>query len=180
MKPEKKTTDFVKKIREVSSEINLKLSRIKPEHFVMKTPIGNIYAVVSSKGLQELKKTCEDVKPPKGIFGRHVRDQLKEYFAKKRTCFDVKLDLQGTDFQKKVWKELQKIPHGSMATYGYIAQRVGNPKAARAIGSANHNNPVAIIVPCHRVVGAKGHLVGYAGGLDMKAYLLQLEGALLV
>jgi len=153
---------------------------MKPERFIMKTPVGNIAATISSHGLQELKLTSENPKPPKTPFGREVRDQLKEYFAKKRTCFDVTLDLQGTDFQKKVWSELQKIPHGSMATYGYVAQCVGNPKAARAIGSANHNNPVAIIVPCHRVIGAKGHLVGYAGGLEMKAHLLQLEGALLV
>ena len=148
---------------------------MKPEHFIMKTPVGNIAATISSHGLQELKLTSENVKPPKTPFGREVRDQLKEYFAKKRTRFDVKLDLQGTDFQKKVWKELQKIPHGSMVTYGYIAQCVGNPKAARAIGSANNKNPIAIVVPCHRVVGANGDLVGYAGGLDMKTYLLQLE-----
>ena len=153
---------------------------MKPERFIMKTPVGNMAVTVSSHGLQELQRTDEDAKLPKTPFGRDVRDQLKAYFAKKSSSFDVKLDLQGTDFQKKVWDELQKIPYGSMVTYGTVAQRIGNPKASRAIGSANNRNPVAIIVPCHRVVGAKGHLVGYAGGLEMKAFLLQLEGALLV
>jgi len=153
---------------------------MKPERFIMKTPVGNMTVTVSSHGLQELQRTDENPKPPKTPFGRDVRDQLKAYFAKKTTTFDIKLDLQGTDFQKKVWDELQKIPYGSMVTYGTVAQRIGNPKASRAIGSANNRNPVAIVVPCHRVVGAKGHLVGYAGGLEMKAFLLQLEGALLV
>jgi methylated-DNA-[protein]-cysteine S-methyltransferase len=153
---------------------------MKPERFVMKSPLGNIAVTISSHGLQELKKTSEESKPPKTPFGREVRDQLKDYFAKKITRFDFKLDLQGSDFQKNVWNELRKIPYGSMVSYGYIAQRVGSPKAARAVGSANHNNPLWIVVPCHRVVGVKGKLTGYAGGLDMKAYLLQLEGALLV
>ncbi|MDR2907398.1 MAG: methylated-DNA--[protein]-cysteine S-methyltransferase [Bacteroidales bacterium] len=146
----------------------------------MKSPCGNIAATVSAHGLQELKRTSEDVKPPKTPFGRQVRDQLKDYFAKKSTQFDIELDLQGTDFQKSVWDELQKIPYGSTVSYGYIAHRIGKPKAARAVGSANHNNPISIVVPCHRVVGAKGQLTGYAGGLEMKAFLLQLEGALLV
>ena len=146
----------------------------------MKSPIGNIAATISDHGLQELKRTSEKLKRPRTPLGRQVRDQVKDYFAKKLTRFDVVLDLQGTDFQKKVWSELCKIPYGKMVTYGLVAQRIGKPKAARAVGSANHHNPVSIIVPCHRVIGAKGKLVGYAGGLDMKAYLLQLEGALLV
>ena len=159
---------------------------MKPEHFVMKSPYGNIAVTVSSHGLQELKicrgEACFALalKPPKTPFGRQVRDQLKDYFAKKLTHFDLELDLQGTDFQKKVWNELRKIPYGSTASYGNIAHRIGNLKAARAVGLANHHNPLWIIVPCHRVVGSKGKLTGYAGGLDMKASLLQLEGALLV
>ena len=152
----------------------------------MKSPFGNIAATVSSHGLQELKLCTGNsflapaFRRPRTPFGREVRDQLKDYFAKKRTKFELKLDLQGTDFQKKVWTELCKIPYGKMASYGQIAQRVGNPKAARAVGSANHRNPLWIIVPCHRVIGAKGKLTGYAGGLEVKAYLLQHEGALLV
>ncbi len=151
------------------------------EHFTIKSPIGNISVAVSSHGLQELKRTSETaVKPPRTPLGKQVRDQLKLYFAKKLKNFDVELDLQGTDFQKKVWEELQKIPYGQTVSYSYIAHHIGNPKAARAVGSANHNNPVSIIVPCHRVVGAKGQLTGYAGGLDMKTFLLKLEGAILV
>ena len=159
---------------------------MKPEQFVMKSPFGNIAVTVSSHGLQELKLCIGNswlapaLKPPRTPFGKEVRDQLKDYFAKKRTNFDLQLDLQGTDFQKKVWNELRKIPYGRTVSYGHIAQRIGNPKAARAVGSANNKNPLWIIVPCHRVVGSKGKLTGYAGGLDMKAYLLQLEGALLV
>jgi methylated-DNA-[protein]-cysteine S-methyltransferase len=153
---------------------------MKPERFIMKSPVGNLAAIVSAHGLQELKRTSEDLKPPKTPFGRQVRDEIKDYFAKKLTKFDVKLDLQGTDFQKNVWSQLRKIPYGSMVSYGHVAHRLGKPKAARAVGLANHHNPVSIIVPCHRVIGAKGQLTGYAGGLDMKAYLLQLEGALLI
>jgi methylated-DNA-[protein]-cysteine S-methyltransferase len=154
---------------------------MKPERFVMKSPLGNIAVTVSSHGLQELKRTSEEsVKPPKTPFGRQVRDQMKDYFAKKLKKFDVQLDLQGSEFQKKVWNELCRIPYGSMVSYGHIAQCVGNPKAARAVGSANHRNPLWIVVPCHRVVSSQGKLTGYAGGLDMKAHLLQLEGALLV
>ena len=159
---------------------------MKPEQFVIKSPLGNIAVTVSSYGLQELKLCMGNaflapaLKPPRTPFGREIRDQLKNYFAKKLTRFDLKLDLQGTEFQKNVWNELRKIPYGSMATYGQIAQRIGNPKAARAVGSANHKNPLWIVVPCHRVVGVKGKLTGYAGGLDMKAYLLRHEGALLV
>jgi methylated-DNA-[protein]-cysteine S-methyltransferase len=154
---------------------------MKPERFVMKSPLGNVAVAISSHGLQELKRTSEvSVKPPKTPLGRQVRDQLKDYFAKKLSHFDFEVDLQGTDFQRKVWNELRKIPYGKMVSYGYIAQRIGNPKAARAVGLANHHNPLWIVVPCHRVVGSTGKLTGYAGGLEMKAYLLQLEGALLV
>jgi methylated-DNA-[protein]-cysteine S-methyltransferase len=169
--------------REALNEVKStqKLTNMRPEQFVVKSPFGNIAVTVSAHGLQGLQRTSEtSLKPPKTPFGRQVRDQLKNYFAKKLAKFDLELDLQGTEFQKKVWNELRKIPYGSMVSYGYIAQRVGNPKAARAVGSANHNNPIAIVVPCHRVVGSTGKLTGYAGGLEMKANLLQLEGALLV
>ena len=153
---------------------------MRPERFVIKSPFGNVAATVSSHGLQELKRTSENLKPPKTPFGRQVRDQLKDYFAKKLTHFDLKLDLQGTEFQKNVWNELRKIPYGKTVSYGHIAHRIGNPKAARAVGFANHHNPLWIVVPCHRVIGCKGRLTGYAGGLEMKAFLLQLEGALLM
>ena len=101
--------------------------------------------------------------------------QLDEYFRGERKTFDLPLAPKGTDFQKKVWNALQKIPYGETKTYGEIAAAVGNPKAARAVGMANNKNPIGIIIPCHRVVGADGKLVGYAGGMDKKEWLLQIE-----
>lgn len=101
--------------------------------------------------------------------------ELKEYFAGERKEFTVPVRLMGTDFQKKVWAALAEIPYGGTATYGEIAARIGSPKACRAVGTANHHNPVPIIVPCHRVIGAGGSLTGYGGGLEVKAYLLTLE-----
>lgn len=101
--------------------------------------------------------------------------QLDEYFAGARKEFDIPLLLHGSPFQLKVWKALQAIPYGEVATYKDIANSIGNPKAVRAVGMANHCNPIAVIVPCHRVVGVGGKLVGYAGGVDIKRYLLNLE-----
>jgi len=101
--------------------------------------------------------------------------QLQEYFAGKRKVFDLELAPSGTDFQKKVWQALLKIPYGKTATYKEIAAAIGHPKAARAVGMACNKNPIAIIIPCHRVVGSNGSLTGYAGGLEMKKRLLELE-----
>ena len=101
--------------------------------------------------------------------------QLDEYFSGKRKTFDVPLDAKGTKFQKQVWRELQKIPFGKTLSYGDIAKKIKNPKASRAVGGANNKNPIAIVVPCHRVIGANGKLVGYAGGLHRKAWLLKHE-----
>lgn len=101
--------------------------------------------------------------------------QLTEYFAGTRRAFDVELDLEGTPFQRMVWRTLASIPFGETWTYAQLAQRVGKPGAARAVGSANARNPVSIILPCHRVVGADGRLTGYAGGVDIKEALLSLE-----
>ena len=101
--------------------------------------------------------------------------QLDEYFRGERKTVALPLAPKGTDFQKKVWNALQEIPYGETRTYGEIAAAVGNPKAARAVGMANNKNPIGIIIPCHRVVGADGKLVGYAGGMDKKEWLLQLE-----
>lgn len=101
--------------------------------------------------------------------------QLDEYFRGRRKKFDLPLRLRGTEFQKRVWRELLNIPYGETASYKDIAIRLGNPNAARAVGMANHNNPVAIIVPCHRVITADGRLGGYAGGVDLKKKLLILE-----
>ncbi len=109
-------------------------------------------------------------------FHEDVYRQLEEYFARKRQQFTFPLDNRGTDFQKRVWEELRKIPYGTTCSYGEIAERIGNPKGPRAVGLANNRNPIAIITPCHRVVGKSGSLVGYASGLDHKERLLKLEG----
>jgi methylated-DNA-[protein]-cysteine S-methyltransferase len=102
--------------------------------------------------------------------------QLNEYFDRKRKVFDLPLLLRGTNFQVTVWKALQTIPYGETRSYKDMAVLAGNPKACRAAGMANHRNPIAIIVPCHRVIGSDGSLTGYAGGLEVKRYLLELEG----
>ena len=101
--------------------------------------------------------------------------ELDEYFAGKRQNFDVPLNPTGTPFQRKVWAELQKIPYGTTISYGELARRIGQPKASRAVGMANHRNPLAIFIPCHRVIGADGSLTGYGGGLEVKRFLLDLE-----
>ena len=107
------------------------------------------------------------------------RRQLNEYFAGERTTFDLKLALDGTAFQRTVWHALCDIPYGETISYGELARRIGRPDRARAVGSANGQNPIAVIVPCHRVIGANGKLVGYGGGLENKRLLLDLEAGLL-
>lgn len=102
--------------------------------------------------------------------------QLKEYFAGTRNRFELELDFTGTDFQKQVWQALLTIPFGETRSYSDIARQIGNPKAVRAVGAANGRNPISIIAPCHRVIGASGALTGFAGGLEAKQYLLALEG----
>ncbi len=101
--------------------------------------------------------------------------QLEEYFAGKRTSFDVPLDLRGTEFQRLAWLALALIPYGEVASYGDQAARIGRPRAVRAVGAANGRNPISIILPCHRVVGANGDLVGFAGGIETKRELLAFE-----
>jgi methylated-DNA-[protein]-cysteine S-methyltransferase len=101
--------------------------------------------------------------------------QLEQYFAGERTEFDLDVELAGTDFERRVWAEVRAIPYGSTVTYAEIARRVGRPSASRAVGRANGHNPIAVIVPCHRVVGSDGSLTGYAGGIEMKRALLDLE-----
>ena len=104
-----------------------------------------------------------------------VVEQLEAYFAGSRDAFEIELDLAGTDFQRAVWAGLVEIPYGETISYGELARRVGRPGASRAVGLANGRNPVAIIVPCHRVIGANGTLTGYGGGLDRKVWLLDHE-----
>ncbi len=103
--------------------------------------------------------------------------QLKEYFSRERKEFDLQLEILGTDFQKKVWNKLQKIPYGETISYGELANRMGNKNLMRAVAAANGANPLPIIIPCHRVIGVDGSLTGYGGGLDVKQKLLELEGS---
>ncbi len=107
---------------------------------------------------------------------KETEEQLLEYLEGKRKVFQVPLNPKGTKFMKEVWTALQEIPYGETKTYGQIAQRIGKPKAARAVGMANHRNPIPIIIPCHRVIGSNGKLVGYALGMEKKEFLLTLEG----
>ena len=104
-----------------------------------------------------------------------VKKELDEYFKGERKTFDIPYTLKGTPFQMKVWEALSKIPYGEVVSYKYIAEKVGCPKGFRAVGMANNRNPISIIIPCHRVIGINGSLVGYGGGIDTKKYLLDLE-----
>lgn len=104
-----------------------------------------------------------------------VTEQLNEYFAARRTVFDIPLALEGAPFEREVWHALEEIPYGETVSYGQIARRLNQPSAARAVGLANGRNPIAVIVPCHRVIGADGTLTGYGGGLERKRLLLELE-----
>ncbi len=156
----------------------------------MKSPLGTLTLVASRKGLftvflpKKGKGIPEDwlrgrlrgldlVRDDPGLAGT-VR-QITEYFAGNRKSFSIRLDLRGTEFQKKVWKALSAIPYGRTETYGSIAGRIGRPGASRAVGAACGANPAAIVVPCHRVIGADGALTGFAGGLAMKKKLLAME-----
>lgn len=107
----------------------------------------------------------------------HLREQLEAYAAGRRTAFEVPIRLHGSPFEQRVWAELQRIPFGETRSYGQLAADLGDPNLSRAVGRANGANPVSILVPCHRAIGANGGLTGYAGGLEMKARLLRLEGA---
>lgn len=138
-------------------------------------------------GLMEIKATEIGIKSihfvdlakpqsPNGITDQ-ARQQLAEYFSKQRQRFDLPLDADGTDFQKKVWLALTHIPYGQTCTYGDIAKKIDNPKGMRAVGLANGKNPMTIVVPCHRVIGANGKLTGYAHGTERKAKLLSLESS---
>jgi methylated-DNA-[protein]-cysteine S-methyltransferase len=147
----------------------------------------NMAVLASSKGIKkisfnptkeiiELNSATKLRSDDPYLFG--IFNQLKEYFAGTRKEFDVPLDIEGTDFQKRVWNELQNIPYGKTISYKSLSEKLGDVKAIRAVGKANGQNPIAIIIPCHRVIGANGSLVGYAGGLAIKEKLLHLEGAL--
>ena len=128
----------------------------------------------ATQPVAEIARAGESSEPGARI-ARKAIAELREYAAGRRKRFSLPLDLQGTPFQRKVWKALCAIPYGETRSYLQIARAAGNPRASRAVGMANHNNPVAIVVPCHRVIASDGTLGGYAGGLEMKAKILRLE-----
>lgn len=140
-------------------------------------PVGELVITYQDGAVIALKRADATALPEDApnTLTEVVCRQLDEYFAGTRTTFDFPLRLQGTAFQEKVWAALRDIPYGETRSYQQIAQAIGQPKACRAVGMANHRNPIYIVVPCHRVVGANGALTGYGGGLDMKKALLELE-----
>jgi methylated-DNA-[protein]-cysteine S-methyltransferase len=155
-------------------------------HTTMTSPIGELLLLGNESALTGLhfppyRWTSALIAGLPGDDGpfRAAVEQLEEYFAGQRRVFELPLALDGTTFQQRVWAALQKIPYGRTATYGEIAAAMGHASAARAVGMANNRNPIAIIVPCHRVVGSNGALVGYGGGLDRKRALLELEAGIL-
>jgi methylated-DNA-[protein]-cysteine S-methyltransferase len=144
----------------------------------LKTPIGHLEVTGSENGIRTLYFLDFRVRSqPVPTSLRSCITQLEEYFHGSRKVFDLKLDLAGSPFQLKVWQELLKIPYGTTITYVELAKRTGNIKSFRAVGGANGHNPVSVIVPCHRVIGANGRLVGYRGGLKRKKWLLEHEHA---
>jgi methylated-DNA-[protein]-cysteine S-methyltransferase len=148
--------------------------------FYYNTKIGRIGIEENGEAITRLDFINKDVEEEiiqerETVLLKEAIKQINEYLDGNRSSFDLSLELSGTEFQKKVWNALKEIPYGETRSYGQIAKIIGNEKASRAVGMANNKNPIAIIVPCHRVIGANGKLVGYAGGLDIKERLLKLE-----
>ena len=151
------------------------------------SPLGELLLMASDAGLSGLYMsphssrpdyvTQATARPDHAVLSTTTR-QLQEYFGGQRKQFDLPLAAQGSEFQKTVWQALMTIPYGKTCSYGALAQKIGSPKAARAVGLANGRNPISIIVPCHRVIGADGSMTGYGGGVPNKRFLLNLEGAL--
>ena len=156
----------------------------------METPIGKLLVASSEKGLVRImlpregkidfvsllkKEYPEETLIENREKNLLVIKQLEEYFDGSRTVFSLPLDIRGTEFQKSVWDALKKVPYGETRSYGEIARYIGKPKAARAVGNANRKNPIPIIIPCHRIIGSDGSMVGFGGGIPLKKKLLELE-----
>ncbi|TDD37021.1 methylated-DNA--[protein]-cysteine S-methyltransferase [Nonomuraea terrae] len=151
-------------------------------HTVVDSPVGPLTLVAAGGTLAGLYMRRQRHRPPEETFGEpdpepftEVVEQLRAYFDGRLTAFELPMVFDGTPFQRRVWAALRDIPYGETITYGQLADRIGQPGAARAVGLANGKNPIGIIVPCHRVVGSTGHLTGYGGGLATKQQLLDLE-----
>lgn len=156
-------------------------------HKLMKSPVGELKLVASDIGLvavlwegdaPERIKLDESTADNGHLILQETEKQLTEYFEKKRTDFSIELDFRGTAFQLQVWQALLRIPFSETRTYGDIAKEINNPQAVRAVGAAANKNPVSIIAPCHRVIGGTGKLIGFAGGLRNKSFLLRLEDSI--
>lgn len=148
------------------------------ESFILETAIGNLEIKGATDGIhsiQFLNSTSEILKTQVPSVLKPIVTQLKEYLSGNRTAFEVMLAPEGTIFQKKVWTQLQTIPYGKTVSYQKMANDLGDPKVIRAAASANGKNPIAIVIPCHRVIGSDGSLTGYASGLHRKKWLLELE-----
>ncbi len=145
---------------------------------IIDTPIGKLELIEKMNKLARIsfeEDFNSNIEYKETIFLKDCSKQLKEYFNGERKSFQIPLYLEGTDFQLLVWRCLSQIPYGNLKSYQDIAELIGNPKACRAVGMANHDNPIPIIIPCHRVIGKNRKLVGYAGGINRKEYLLSLE-----
>lgn len=146
--------------------------------YLYKTSIGNI--IICENGTEITQISFSENKPKNANFIetqllKKANEEIQEYVNGERRDFDLPISMKGTEFQRKVWDALRKIPYGTTCSYKEIATKIGNEKASRAVGMANNRNPIPIIVPCHRVIGANGKLIGYAGGLEIKQKLLNIE-----
>ena len=148
----------------------------------LETPIGEVIVTADERGLRSTYSPTHEtlIAPLDGgrrddAALRHATDQLRAYFAGELQEFTLTLNAQGTPFYKTVWKHLEAIPYGTTTTYGELARSIGNPTASRAVGMANAHNPISFVVPCHRVIGQNGSLVGYGGGLKLKRWLIEFE-----
>jgi methylated-DNA-[protein]-cysteine S-methyltransferase len=169
-------------------EIALRKGLVDVRYDIVDSPVGGLFVAATERGLARISFRPEGQDDELArIFGvrvlrsplDEVRRELDEYFDGSRTSFDLPLDLRVAPFPAEVLRELALVPYGRTETYGALAAKVGRPRAARAVGTVMNRNPIPIVLPCHRIVGADGSLTGYAGGLDVKRHLLELEGALL-
>jgi methylated-DNA-[protein]-cysteine S-methyltransferase len=182
-------TDLDRRFRDAASRSGL----LDASYDVIDSELGPLLAAVTDRGLARITfdpeperelETIARLAGPRVLRAPRALDEtrreLDDYFAGKRTAFDLELDLRGIEgFTLAVLRELEKVPYGLTSTYGELAARAGNPRAARAVGMVMNRNRIPIVLPCHRIVGSSGQLVGYGGGLDRKEHLLRLEGALL-
>ncbi|MFT7364909.1 MAG: methylated-DNA-[protein]-cysteine S-methyltransferase [Algoriphagus sp.] len=144
---------------------------------IISSPLGNIFLSTQDDSISELRFTTEEVsKEPLNSLLSEAKKQLDDYFSGTRKTFNLPVVLSGTPFQYQVWEAVNKIPFGQTTSYLKLSQALGNPAAIRAVGAAIGANPILVIIPCHRIIGTNGQLTGYAGGLDRKEKLLELEG----